>query len=140
MKKRYYFILTLLLFSTLLSAQTEDLFFSEYLEGSGNNKALEIYNGTGADIDLSNYIIKSTYNGNDWGENFYTFPEGAIIANGDVWVVANEDANETILNQADDVLAYNAGGYVVSFNGNDARGLFKLDGENEILIDIIGVP
>ena len=28
------------------------LFFSEYIEGSGNNKALEIYNGTGAAVDL----------------------------------------------------------------------------------------
>ncbi|BAU09037.1 hypothetical protein CEN41_24170 [Fischerella thermalis CCMEE 5330] len=27
-----------------------DLFFSEYIEGSSNNKALEIYNGTGAAI------------------------------------------------------------------------------------------
>lgn len=30
-----------------------DLFFSEYIEGSSNNKALEIYNGTGAAVDLA---------------------------------------------------------------------------------------
>ena len=35
-----------------LAAPTE-LFFSEYIEGSSNNKALEIYNGTGAPIDLA---------------------------------------------------------------------------------------
>ena len=29
------------------------LFFSEYVEGSGNSKALEIYNGTGAPVDLN---------------------------------------------------------------------------------------
>ena len=29
-------------------AASNDLFFSEYVEGSSNNKALEIYNGTGA--------------------------------------------------------------------------------------------
>ena len=33
------------------SAPTE-LFFSEYIEGSSNNKALEIYNGTGVSVDL----------------------------------------------------------------------------------------
>jgi hypothetical protein len=31
-----------------------DLFISEYIEGSASNKAIEIYNATGADIDLSN--------------------------------------------------------------------------------------
>ena len=30
-----------------------DLFFSEYIEGSSSNKALEIYNGTGAAVDLA---------------------------------------------------------------------------------------
>ena len=30
-----------------------ELYFSEYIEGSSNNKALEIYNGTGATVDLA---------------------------------------------------------------------------------------
>ena len=34
-------------------AAPSDLFFSEYIEGSSNNKALEIFNGTGAPIDLA---------------------------------------------------------------------------------------
>lgn len=34
------------------AASPTDLFFSEYIEGSSNNKALEIYNGTGAAINL----------------------------------------------------------------------------------------
>lgn len=32
-----------------------DLFFSEYIEGGSNNKAIEIFNGTGVSIDLSDY-------------------------------------------------------------------------------------
>ena len=32
-----------------------DLFISEYVEGSSNNKGIEIYNGTGASVDLSSY-------------------------------------------------------------------------------------
>ena len=35
------------------SAAPTELFFSEYIEGSSNNKAVEIYNGTGAPIDLA---------------------------------------------------------------------------------------
>ena len=34
-------------------AVSPDLFFSEYVEGSSNNKALEIYNGTGTTVDLA---------------------------------------------------------------------------------------
>jgi len=34
---------------TIEQAVAADLFFSEYIEGGSNNKALEIYNGTGAD-------------------------------------------------------------------------------------------
>ena len=38
-----------------LSAQAAplELFISEYIEGSSNNKYLEIYNGTGSVVDLA---------------------------------------------------------------------------------------
>ena len=47
------------------AAAPTELFFSEYLEGSGNNKALEIYNGTGAAVDLSGggYAVDFYFNG-----------------------------------------------------------------------------
>ena len=35
------------------AAAPTELFFSEYIEGSANNKALEIFNGTGAPINLA---------------------------------------------------------------------------------------
>ncbi|MEC9209008.1 MAG: T9SS type A sorting domain-containing protein [Bacteroidota bacterium] len=40
-----------------------ELFISEYVEGSGNNKALEIYNPTSNTIDLSSYIVIRYSNG-----------------------------------------------------------------------------
>jgi predicted extracellular nuclease len=64
MKKNY--ILTLLMTLCLTATsfgQYSDLFFSMYAEGSSNNKFIEIYNGTGNDIDLSNYMIKGSNNG-----------------------------------------------------------------------------
>ena len=35
------------------AVDSENLFFSEYIEGSSNNKVLEIYNPTGSAVDLS---------------------------------------------------------------------------------------
>lgn len=53
----------LILLSFNLFAQCDDLFFSEYVEGYANNKALEIYNPTNEAIDLSAYSIVRYSNG-----------------------------------------------------------------------------
>ena len=116
------------------------LIFSEYIEGSSNNKALELYNATNGALDLTDYIIKVATNGSGWQATYYSFPEGATLAAGDVYVIANNQAVAWVLDVADEILAYNEGAYVVSFNGNDARGLFKVDGADTTLIDVIGVP
>jgi len=133
-------IIMLMIFSKLLFAQATDLFFSEYIEGSSNNKALEIFNGTGDEVDLSEYIIKHSTNGGGWKDTHYTFPAGATISDGDVWVIANELADAIILNQADETLSSAALDWFAAFNGNDARGLFKIVNREEILIDVIGIP
>jgi len=117
------------------------LIFSEYIEGSSNSKALEIYNASSQTVYLDNYRVVSSYNGSGWSTSLYNFPVGATLAAGDVWVIANEESAQTILAVADDILAYNAGGYVVSFNGNDARGIEMTTdgGATWILIDVIGI-
>ena len=53
--------------------------FSEYAEGSSNNKYLEIYNGTDAALSLDDFIVLGNYNGNGWSESF-TFIAGATVA------------------------------------------------------------
>ncbi|WP_206367641.1 lamin tail domain-containing protein [Sphingomonas piscis] len=40
-----------------------DLIISEYIEGSSNNKAIELYNGTGTAINLTGYRIQMFFNG-----------------------------------------------------------------------------
>jgi hypothetical protein len=37
----------------LVTADADELFISEYIEGSSNNKAIEIHNATGAAVDLA---------------------------------------------------------------------------------------
>jgi len=49
--------------SSMSYGQCEDVFISEYTEGGGNNKAVEIYNPTANPIDLSNYTLKRYSNG-----------------------------------------------------------------------------
>ncbi len=48
-------------------AQTSNLLITEYLEGSGNNKALEIFNGTEDIINLGGYAIERYSNGSSTG-------------------------------------------------------------------------
>jgi hypothetical protein len=124
---------------TTMEEMTGDLFFSEYIEGSSNNKALEIYNGTGADIDLSSYVIRINSNGGEWTSHF-SFPE-KTLANGEVYVIAHADAEAAILAEADTAVVNPYGGgesYVVVFNGNDVRALCKVAGTDTTIIDIIG--
>ena len=48
-----------------VAAASTELFFSEYIEGSSNNKALEIFNDTGAAVNLAagGYSVTMHFNG-----------------------------------------------------------------------------
>jgi predicted extracellular nuclease len=61
-KKIVIFCITTML-SGFVSAQCNELFISEYVEGSRNNKALEIYNPTDKPVDLSQYRVTRWQNG-----------------------------------------------------------------------------
>jgi len=116
---------------TAHAAPPTDLFFSEYIEGSSNNKALEIYNGTGAAINLAtgSYRIQMYFNGSST-PGAASFDLTGTVADGDVYVVAHGSANATILAQADQVSPTAAGWY----NGDDAIALLH----NGVIIDVIG--
>lgn len=66
MKKGLLFLGAFVAFNSF-SQDCSDLFISEYVEGVGNNKALEIYNPTASAIDLSQYFVARLSNGNGIG-------------------------------------------------------------------------
>lgn len=109
-----------------------DLFISEYVEGSSNNKAIEIYNGTGASVNLSSYSLKKQSNGS--GEFGSELVLSGNIANNDVYVIVLSSGSGTTLEGQPYVdLATTSG--ALSFNGNDAVALCK----SGVQIDVVGV-
>jgi predicted extracellular nuclease len=110
------------------AAGPTELFFSEYVEGSSNNKVLEIYNGTGSAIDLAAgaYDIQMFFNGA--GSVGLTIELTGNVADGDVYVVANANAVPALLALADQT---NGSGW---FNGDDAVVLRK----GGAPIDVVG--
>ncbi|MDP6169599.1 MAG: lamin tail domain-containing protein, partial [Candidatus Marinimicrobia bacterium] len=89
------------------------VWFSEYAEGSSNNKYLEIYNGTDADVDLTGLAFPNVSNAPTVpGEHEYwnEFPAGATVAPGDVYVIAHGSADSLILLEADHTFTYLSNG------------------------------
>lgn len=110
------------------AAPCVDLFFSEYIEGSSNNKAIEIYNGTGAPVDLSTYSIERYTNGSPTVSNSLAL--SGTLTDGDVFIIANSNADlADITSQAD--LTNNS---VLQFNGDDTVTLSN----NGTILDVIG--
>ena len=96
----------------------EDLIISEYIEGSSFNKAIEIYNGTGSTVDLSEYSLELHTNGAATAANSVTL--SGTLASGETYVLYNTQANDAIKSKGN--LANNG---VINFNGNDPVVLRK---------------
>ena len=95
------------------AATPTELFFSEYIEGSSFNKAVEIYNGTGAPVDLSTYTVELYSNGAAVPSQSVAL--SGTLTNGDVFVIAHGSAAAAILTVADMTSST-----VINFNGDDA--------------------
>ena len=116
-----------------------NLYFSEYAEGSSNNKYVEIYNASSMSVDLSNYQIKGTNNGTAWGDNGEReLSLTGTLASNSVYIISTDAADQSILNKADLSLPYES---PVHYNGNDAIGIFGKDssGSFTVILDVIGV-
>ncbi|MDX1351332.1 MAG: lamin tail domain-containing protein, partial [Putridiphycobacter sp.] len=126
-------LIALLASSLFVNAQCNDLFFSEYIEGSSNNKALEIYNPTAATVDLSDYRIHRNSNGSATSSGNTVL--NGLLAPGDVYVGTNSQASIANITAQSDTTSG-----VVSFNGDDAVWLEKIStGDTLDIIGVLGV-
>lgn len=132
MKKILFAIGTFLSVTSLWAQDCSDLFISEYVEGTGNNKGVEIYNPTGEIVTLSNYHVARYSNGN------LTYESGGItelqgflypysthfLVNGQTVSTETSPACDPALQALAQQLDhdYPAPTYM---NGNDAIALFK---------------
>lgn len=107
-----------------------DLIISEYVEGTSNNKYIEIFNGTGALVELSDYKLE-LYNNGNLNPN-QSIQLSGTLANGAVKVYKNSIADLTLPTgvTADDNAACN-------FNGDDVVAIRKISTDSHV--DIFGV-
>jgi LPXTG-motif cell wall-anchored protein len=105
----------------------KDLIISEYIEGSSFNKAIELYNGTGADIDLGQYSLERHTDGAETAAS--TIKLSGTLESGKTYVLYHNQAAEGIKSKGN--LPNSS---VINFNGNDPVVLKKVD----TIIDSIG--
>jgi uncharacterized repeat protein (TIGR02543 family) len=105
-----------------------DLIISEYGEGGGSNKWIEIFNGTGSSVDLSSYSVELYSNGSATASETVTL--SGTLASGDVYVIYNSGGTYD-LTSVTNKLENNS---VANFNGDDAVVLKK----SGTVIDAIG--
>ena len=142
--KKYFLFLSLTLAISVkgqIVTDCSDLFFSEYVEGYGQNKAIEIYNPTPNSIDLSNYRIERYSNGATSSTSGGITILTGILASGDAFVLTNGDTDTSGQFGYCDPALYilgdmHTGPYPspMHMNGNDALVLIK----NGTVLDVIG--
>ena len=110
-------------------ANATDLIISEYVEGSSNNKYLEIYNGTNNSIDLSGYKLQLYTNGSSTASTDNQL--SGTLNSGQCIVYKNSSAALT--------LPYGVTATTnsaVNFNGDDAVAIYKTSTKS--YVDIFG--
>jgi hypothetical protein len=114
------------------SSGEDFVIISEYVEGSGYHKAIEIFNGSPAPLDLEGYSLrKQTNGGGSFGNELFL---NGSIAPWDVFVICYD--NNGVNDLTDQVfIDMQTSSYCLAFNGNDAVALYQ----NGDMIDLIGV-
>ncbi|UYZ21811.1 chitobiase/beta-hexosaminidase C-terminal domain-containing protein [Mesobacillus jeotgali] len=95
-----------------------DLIISEYVEGSNSNKAIELYNGTGQAVDLTEYSLELYTNGNQTVGTTLDFSKqtdiSTTLANGETFVIVNASAEPALKDLGDMTHT------ITFYNGDDA--------------------
>ncbi|MFD2437357.1 lamin tail domain-containing protein [Modicisalibacter luteus] len=105
------------------------LIISEYVEGSGYNKALELTNMSSEGLSLEGYQLSLYSNGSSQTSSSLELSDYGTLAAGETLVIANSQASADITARSD------ASSGVANFNGNDALVLSGPDGAT---LDVLG--
>ncbi len=75
----------------------KDLMITKYLEGSGNNKAIEITNNTGHEVNLNDYNLNIQFQNSSTGSFYFSdrFQLEGTVAHGEVFVILNPNSSFT---------------------------------------------
>lgn len=157
MKKLLLFGVSILSFTAAMAQDCSGLFFSEYVEGSGNNKALEIYNPTANAITMNaNEYRIVRYNNGETAAVQEALSQAMVVLGQhtiqphDVWVLVIDKRNPLGTGNEVPVVAglqavadtFVCPDYLTSYalhhNGNDALSLQRNVGGNWVYADIFG--
>ena len=110
------------------------MFFSEYAEGSSNNKYLEIFNPGLTEASLESMALAHTVNEPATPGSFETWvelPANASISPGGIYRIVHTSAAPALLNSADFI-------YGNLSNGDDGFALVEGSPTDFVILDIIG--
>ena len=119
------------------------LIFSEYIEGSSNNKGLELYNCGGTALDLSRYGICLMQNEGPECDRQIMLPSSTSLAAGAVFTIGHTNAGLDALKPVavdlsnNTIMVFNGDDRLVLFYDDDMNGSFT-DGGVDSVIDAFG--
>lgn len=134
-------------FTTIKAQNSTDLIISEYCEYNQTvstpnyfNHYVEIYNGTGVDVDMSKYQLWRSFNAFGWNNNAGVLVTPitlqGVLPSGKTYVITRENliaTPNTLAAVAAQTCSY------MNISGDDAIGLAKNDGSgNFVVIDLVG--
>ncbi len=123
-------LLTFTLFQLSLFAQCDELFISQYVEGSSNNRALELYNASDNTIDLSEYSVGRFRNGSTTFTSGQ-IPEGYSIGPDETFVIVIDKRDS--LGTGFEIPVWN--GYVLMLPSIDTlTGEVRLDNNGDTIL------
>ncbi|HET8861322.1 lamin tail domain-containing protein [Marivirga sp.] len=105
------------------------VFISEYIEGSSDNKAIEIYNNSGQVIDLNDFSLGIYTNGSSTMSTELILSDLQNQLNAEEVLIISNSAADTAIN---DITNYTSA--IANFNGDDALALLYKGN----IIDVIG--
>ncbi|ARS51749.1 ExeM/NucH family extracellular endonuclease [Kushneria konosiri] len=108
------------------------LLITEYVEGSGYNKAIELTNRGGSDLSLEGFTLSLHANGSTDANATLELGQYGVLAADQTLVLASPQADQTLLDRS------SATSSVINHNGNDALVLTNAEGDTQDIVGTLG--